>query len=318
MGGGALSEQATAPRLLITGASGFVGAALARHALAEGAAVFGLDRREGGVAGVVPLRAELDDLAATVAAVRAAAPDYVVHLAARTPANSPGIADEEWLRANPLWTRNLLEALRLEAPGARALVVSSSAVYGGAGAADPIEETAPLRPVTLYGVSKAAQELVASRYHGEYGLRVLCARPFNLVGPGEPRGMLTSTLAAQVLAIAAGEAPPVVRMRHRATSRDFTDVRDAARAYWALLGGGEDGDVYNVCSGIATPIGEIVEALLRAAGVAATIEETGGQPGRADVLTQRGSPAKLAAAAGWAPALALDRSVADLLLALRG
>lgn len=307
-----------APRLLITGASGFVGGALAGHALAEGAAVFGLSRRDVSAQGVTTLRADLDDVAAVAAAVDACAPDYVVHLAARTPANSFGIGEEGWLRDNPLWTRNLLEAVRLGAPAARTLVVSSSAVYGGARSDEPIVETTPLRPANLYGVSKAAQELVASRYAAEYGLRVLCARPFNLVGPGEPRGMLTSTMAAQVVAIAAGAAPPIVRMRHRATSRDFTDVRDAARAYWALLDKGEDGDVYNVCSGVATPIGTIVEALLRAAGVAATIEETGGQPGRGDVLTQRGSAAKIAADTGWAPALSLERSVTDLLREWRG
>lgn len=301
-----------APRLLVTGASGFAGSALARYARAEGAEVFGLSRRDAPMEGVTTLRGDLDDAASVVAAVAACAPDYLVHLAARTPANSPGIAEEEWLRANLLWTRNLLEAVRLHAPAARAVIVSSSAVYGGVRSDAPIDEATPLRPATLYGVSKAAQELIASRYHGEYGLRVLCARPFNLVGPGEPRGMLTSTLAAQVVAIAAGAAPPVVRMRHRATSRDFTDVRDAARAYWMLLDRGDDGDVYNVCSGVATPIGAVVEALLRAAGVAATIEETAGQPGRGDVLTQRGSAAKIAAI-GWAPAITLDRSIADLL-----
>jgi GDP-4-dehydro-6-deoxy-D-mannose reductase len=142
---------------------------------------------------------------------------------------------------------------------------------------------------------------------------VFCARPFNLVGPGEPQRMLTSTLAAQVLAITAGQAPPIVKMRHRATSRDFTDIRDAVRAYWALLERGVNGDVYNVCSGVATPISYVVERLLVLAGVTAQIEETGGGPGRGDVLTQRGSNHKLIAATAWHPEISLDQSLADLL-----
>ena len=113
--------------------------------------------------------------------------------------------------------------------------------------------------------------------------------------------MLTSTLAAQVARIAAGEAPPVVRMRHRATSRDYADVRDAVRAYWLLLEGGTPGEVYNVCSGRAVAIGELAERLLALADVSARIEETASVPDPGDVVAQAGDGARLAAATGWAP-----------------
>lgn len=304
-------------RILITGAGGFTGRALSSFAQTQGAVVYGLDRAAATVEGVTLIQGDLGEAPCVAAAVAASAPDYVVHLAAQTPANVSGISDREWLTTNPLWTLHLLEAVRTGRPTAGVLIVSSSAVYGGATSDEPIVEETPLRPATLYGVSKATQELLATRYATEYGLRVCCARPFNLVGPGEPRRMLTSTLAAQVLAIAAGQAPPVVQMRHRATSRDFTDIRDAVRAYWALLEQGADGAVYNVCSGVATPIGQIVERLLALAGVAARIEETGGGPARGDVLTQRGSSRKLAAATGWRPSIPLDQSLADLLGAWR-
>ncbi len=304
-------------RLLITGAGGFVGRHMAAYAATRGATVFGIDRAPGALPGVELLVVDLDDATATADAVQVAAPHAVIHLAARTPANSPGLAPQAWLAGTPIATLNLLEAARAHCPGAALLIVSSSSVYGHVPVARlPIAEEYPLQPATMYGVSKAIQELLAIRYTAECGLRVMRARPFNLLGPGEPRAMLTSTLAAQVVAIAAGAQPPVVRMHHRATSRDFTDVRDAVAAYWAILEHGRPGAVYNVCSGIATPIGDIVERLLRLAGVSAVIEETG-TPAPGDILAQAGSPALLAATAGWHPRFDLDASLRDLLAALR-
>jgi GDP-4-dehydro-6-deoxy-D-mannose reductase len=125
--------------------------------------------------------------------------------------------------------------------------------------------------------------------------------------------MLTSTLAAQVARVAAGEAPPVVRMRHRATSRDYADVRDAVHAYWLLLERGEPGEVYNVCSGRAVAIAHLAERLLALAGVEARIEETAPVPSPGDILAQAGDGTRLAAATGWAPEIPLDRSLRDLL-----
>jgi GDP-4-dehydro-6-deoxy-D-mannose reductase len=128
--------------------------------------------------------------------------------------------------------------------------------------------------------------------------------------------MLTSTLAAQVARIAAGASPPVVRMRHRATSRDYADVRDAVRAYRLLLEKGAPGEAYNVCSGRAVAIGDLAGRLLALAGVAATIEETAPVPAPGDILAQAGDGTKLAGATGWAPRIPLDRSLGDLLASL--
>lgn len=300
-------------RLLITGVSGFVGRHMASYAAMRDATVFGIDRRAGTDAGISTLTANLNDAAETAHVLETAAPDAIIHLAARTPANSPDLSLHGWLTETPIATLNLLEAARSSCPQAAILVVSSSAVYGHVPVERlPIIEDYPLQPATMYGVSKAAQELLALRYAAECGMRIVRARPFNLVGPGEPRAMLTSTLAAQVAAIALGKQPPVVRMRHRATSRDFTDVRDAVAAYWALLEHGEPGGVYNVCSGTATPIGEIAERLLSLAGIDARIEETGSHTS-GDILAQAGSAERLRAATGWRPRFDLTRSLRDLL-----
>jgi GDP-4-dehydro-6-deoxy-D-mannose reductase len=304
-------------RALVTGGSGFVGRHLAALLQEKGCGTWSLDRRGESPPGTKPVRADLLDPEAVADAVAGSRPDLVFHLAARTPANAPESTPSDWLGGDPVATHHLLEAVRAHAPGARVLVISSSAVYGDVPPeALPIAETAPLQPTTLYGVAKAAVELVALRFHATHGLHVVRVRPFNLVGPGEPVGMLTSTLAAQVARIAAGDAPPVVRMRHRATSRDYADVRDAVHAYWLLLERGEPGEVYNVCSGSAVAIGHLAERLLALAGVEARIEETAPVPAPGDILAQAGDGTRLAAATGWAPRIPLDRSLGDLLASL--
>lgn len=304
-------------RALVTGGSGFVGRHLASLLAGKGCTTWSLDRRGGGPPGTTPIVADLSDAAAAGRAVEETRPDLVFHLAARTPANAPESTAADWLGGDPVATHHLLEAVHAHAPHARVLVISSSAVYGHVPLeALPIAETSPLQPTTLYGVAKAAVELVALRFHAVHGLHVVRVRPFNLVGPGEPVAMLTSTLAAQVARIAAGGAPAVARMRHRATSRDYADVRDAVRAYWLLLERGAPGEVYNVCAGHAVAIGHLAERLLALAGVAARIEETAPAPAPGDILAQAGDGTKLAAATGWAPEIPLDRSLADLLASL--
>jgi GDP-4-dehydro-6-deoxy-D-mannose reductase len=303
-----------APHVLITGASGFAGRHMAEYLHGLGCAIYGVSRHAHGSPHASTILGDLTMPDSAAQAVRESRPDYVVHLAARTPANSPAGADREWLLDTPLSTLNLLEAVRLQRPKARVLIVSSSAVYGHIPPEQmPIDEEAPMRPTTMYGVSKATQELLATRYAAEYGLCVIRARPFNLVGPGEPQRMLTSALASQVAEIAAGRAAPIVRMRHRATARDFTDIRDAVRAYWALLCNGEPGEVYNVCSGIATPIGTVVDSLLAAASITARVEETAAEPSPNDIAIQQGSNQRIGQAIGWRPEIDLTTSLADVL-----
>jgi GDP-4-dehydro-6-deoxy-D-mannose reductase len=306
-------------RALVTGGAGFVGRHLVALLRDEGVRVFSLDRRAQVPDGACALTADLLDVQAVERAVRESEPDLVFHLAGRTPANAPESTPAEWLGGDPVATHHLLEAVRTLTPEARVLVVSSSSVYGHVlPSALPVAEDAPLQPATLYGVAKAAAELVAQLFHAVHGLHVQRARPFNLVGPGEPAFMLTSTLAAQVARIASGESPPVVRMRHRATSRDYTDVRDAVRAYRLLLEKGAPGEVCNVCTGRAVAIGHLAERLLALAGVEGRIEETAPGPAPGDIPAQSGDGSRLAAATGWAPEVPLDRSLEDLLSSLAG
>jgi len=301
-------------RVLITGVNGFSGRYLADYALQSGETVYGLSRHALVSPSIIGIACDLMSPEAVSQAVQASQPDYVFHLAAQTPANARATTEHDWLQANPIGTLNLLEAIRIHCPQAHVLIMSSSAIYGHVPVDElPIREDMPIRPTTMYGVSKAVQELLAIRYLSECGIHVVRARPFNLIGPGERPGMVTSTLAAQIVRIAAGHAQPIIRIRHSATQRDFTDIRDAVRAYWSIIEKGRSGDVYNVCSGIATPIGSLVDQMMTIAHISARIEETAPQPTAGDILAQTGSYEKLYRTTGWQPQIDLRRSLTDLL-----
>lgn len=301
-------------RILITGISGFSGRALAKAAQASGATVIGVGRSTLSIDGVMMRVADLLNATALAAVIADAQPTHIIHLAADTPARVRNAEAAQWLSYNPQMTLNLCEAVRQHAPDARVLIVSSSAVYGHVSAARmPIHEDCPLHPTTMYGVSKATQELIVHRFIAEHGLHAMIARPFNLVGPGEPAAMLTSVLATQVAVIAAKQQEPVITLRHRATARDYTDIRDAVRAYLGLVTLAAAGGVYNVCTGDAVSIGVILDRLIALAKIDVHIVETAQTPARNDIIIQQGDNSRLRACCDWQPEIDLNTSLADLL-----
>src|SRR5439155_6591868 len=149
--------------------------------------------------------------------------------------------------------------VRAHAPRARVLAVTSGDVYGAVRATElPIVEETPLRPVTVYGASKAAADLAAAQWGRAYGLDVLRARPFNHTGPGQDPAFVCSGIARQIALAEAGRQEPVIRVGNPDPVRDFSDVRDVAAGYVALLERGRSGEVYNLCSGSGVSIAEVI------------------------------------------------------------
>jgi GDP-4-dehydro-6-deoxy-D-mannose reductase len=285
-----------AERALVTGAGGFVGSHLVRELSNHGFEVVGARRSDGDVGDPTAMRR-------LVTEVR---PTHVFHLA--------GLRDaplDELLRVNVYGTANLLEAVADEAPDARTVVVGSAAEYGET-THDPVDEDHPLRPVTDYGVAKAAQGLAAAAVGARRGIHVTRVRLFNLVGPGEPASFVTSAIAGRIAAIQAGAADPPLRTGDLTTRRDFVDVRDAARALRLAAVHGASGAVYNVCSGRATRIAELVDELLGLAGLAVPVDSVP-EPAAVNVRGQAGSNDRLRAATGWEPQHSMRDSLADVL-----
>jgi GDP-4-dehydro-6-deoxy-D-mannose reductase len=319
-------------RVLVTGANSFT----ARHLLARlgsrpapaGAGRLRLAREDGRqtagpddfeLAGFgfgpapaprIPYReVDLRDREAVRLAVQAAAPELVFHLA--------GIAspDEGLCYAVNLdGTRHLLEACARLSPAPRVLVVSSSAVYGQTRPGEsPVREETPLRPVTAYGASKAAAEISALSFHRRGLLPVIVARPFNLVGPGLPAGLAPADFMAQALRIREGAAPPEIRAGNLAPRRDYVDARDAARAYLELAASDEaPGSAFNVASGRAVAIADLLQMILDAAGVAARVTTDPDRLRPVDVLEQVGDASAIRRLAGWAPEIPLEDSLRDM------
>jgi GDP-4-dehydro-6-deoxy-D-mannose reductase len=301
-------------RALVTGASGFVGPHLVAQLKDDGYDVIAA----GGPSETDPnlLPVDLADLQSLQAAFDIAAPNVVFHLAAQAFVPHAIQAPDDTYDINVMGTARMLQALRRwrECTGgdARFVFVSSAEVYGRQpDAAHPIDETAALYPVNPYAGSKAAAEAIVRGEVQTFGIDAIIARAFNHIGPGQSELFVVASFATQLAAIAAG-GEPVLRVGNVESKRDFLDVRDVVAAYVALARLGVPGETYNVCSGVATSIREILAELVRIAHVPVEIREDPDRMRPADVAISYGSNAKLRAITGWAPRISLRNSLQDI------
>jgi GDP-4-dehydro-6-deoxy-D-mannose reductase len=302
----------TPHRILVTGASGFVGC----HLVPRLASAFpGAELTLCGITrGAVAL--DVTDAAAVDALVASVRPDACVHLAAvsAVPAarRDPDLA---W-RVNLHGTLALARAVLRHAPGCGFLFVSSADIYGRsfrAGAA--LDERAPLAPLNTYGATKAAADLAIGAMAAE-GLRAVRLRPFNHIGPGQSEAFVVAAFARQVARVAAGLQPPVLQVGALDPWRDFLDVRDVCDAYVACLSRHETlepGAVLNLASGTPRRIGDVLDDLLRLAGVAATPEASAGLLRPTDIPVARGDATLARGLLDWAPRRAWEDTLRDVL-----
>jgi GDP-4-dehydro-6-deoxy-D-mannose reductase len=257
---------------------------------------------------------DIEDPFSIARAIERAKPDRVYHLAAQSYPSESWEAPIATMRVNVEGTINLLEAVRCHCPNARVHIAGTSAQYGWVAPDEvPIKETHPLRPTSPYGVSKVAAELTGLQYHDSYGLHIIVTRSFNHVGPRQGDRCSIQTFCRQMAAIEAGQQEPALHVGNLEAQRDFTHTADVARALWLLLEHGAPGEVYNLCSGQATPIGDIV-AMVRQQGRAPA--EVVVDPARlrpVDEPILLGDPGKLYAATAWAPQIGMEQIVSELL-----
>jgi GDP-4-dehydro-6-deoxy-D-mannose reductase len=297
-------------RVLITGASGLTGGWLARACADAGEEVFGLSR-SGLVAAGRGVAVDLRDGPACRDAFRSIQPDVVYHLAALSSVGRSWEEPAQTVNDNTSSSVSVLEAVRLDAPAARVLWVSSCEVYG-APERLPISEDAPLKPANPYAVSKVAGDLLAGLYADAHGLNLVRARPFSHAGPGQRAIFIVSSLARQAAeARLAGKRSIEIVTGNPDTRRDFTDVRDVVRAY-RLLAAGEQTGIFNVSSGHSISAAEQVQLLTE---LLAPIEVHHIiDPARVrahEVMELRGDHSRLTAATGWEPQIPFRQTMQD-------
>jgi len=304
-------------RILVTGASGFVGRHLLDAIAAEGRhAVLALSGSEPPASAAKDVewrRADLRSPGAIDDAVAAFRPEGVFHLAARTEIVASDRDPAGTLELNAVGTLRLLEALSRRAPDAKVVLVSSAAVYGSVGEKDlPARETSsPVRPEGVYGVSKATAEMLARFFESSAGLSIVIVRPFNVIGPGQTDRFAASSFAKQLAEMEAGLREPKLRVGNLRSRRDVTDVRDVARAFRLALDLEPSGP-YNVCSGRAVGMTELVGVLLRVSGVNASVEVEPNRLRSNEIAVVLGDPSRFVAASGWKRAYDLETSLRDL------
>ena len=232
-------------------------------------------------------------------AVEAAEPEVVFHLAGfSSGAKAHGRAAEA-LRTNAEGTLNVLDAVAHVAPRCRIVVPSSAHVYGDPGP-DPVDEDAPVAPRSPYGVSKAAQELVAVTLGAALGLDVRVARLFPMTGPGQSDVFVVPAFCRQAAAIAARRSRPLIEVGNLDVKRDFIHVRDGVDALLALASvASPPHRIYNVCSGEGITIRTMLSWILAEAGVDPEIRVDPDRVRPDDPPAVVGSAGRLRSATGW-------------------
>ncbi len=307
-------------RVLITGATGFVGTHLRRHLLSStdwdivGTAFPSLPTDPTPSSREELILLDLRDAEATHAALAESPPDYVIHLAAQ--AHVPTAYKDPWatLLNNILGQLNLFESCLALKINPRIIVVGSGEEYGRATQADlPLVEDHPLHPENPYSVSKVTQDVMGYQYFISFGLPVIRVRPFNHVGPGQSPRFVLPAFASQVAEIEAGRRGPLLRVGNLTPERDFTDVRDVVRAYRLLLLHGTAGEVYNVASGRPYAIQSIVDELRAKSSTEIKVEVDPERYRPADIPIIYGSAEKLKRDTGWIAEIPMSQTIDDVL-----
>ncbi|MGD6818499.1 GDP-mannose 4,6-dehydratase [Metabacillus sp. 113a] len=299
-------------RALITGINGFVGPYLQHQLKAEGAEVYGTTRRQSSCKEIYQLNLKNQDHILRL--LNKIKPTHIFHLAGLSNVKESWSNISETLETNTIGTINVLEAVKKYKNHVRVLTIGSSEEYGkiSDGIYKTCEKT-PLNPLSPYGTSKAAVSMITQNYHKGYGVDVIHIRPFNHIGAGQKKGFVTADFAYQVAMIAKEQTDSnKITVGNLASFRDFTDVRDIVRAYHLLALKGFSGEIYNVCSGMAVKIEELLNTFISFSSKEITINVDPEKLRPSEVPHLVGDCTKLTELTGWEPAIPIVNSLQDI------
>ncbi|PIN99076.1 MAG: GDP-mannose 4,6-dehydratase [Candidatus Diapherotrites archaeon CG10_big_fil_rev_8_21_14_0_10_31_34] len=309
-------------KILITGINGFVGSHLAEYVLNNNLGeVHGSYRKNedlSNIKGIINqielIECDITDSYGVDKTIKEIKPEYIFHLAAQAFVPSSWKSPIETMNTNIIGSLNLFEAIKNNNKDITIQIAGSSEEYGLVKENEvPMTELNPLRPLSPYGVSKVAMDLLGYQYYQSYGLKIVRTRAFNHEGPRRGEQYVTSNFAKQVALIEAGKQKPILMVGNLEAKRDYTDVRDMVKAYWLAAEKGVPGEVYNIASGKAYKIQVIVDILKKLTKKDFEVKQDPKRLRPSDVQILLGDSTKFRKQTGWKPEIPFEKTMEDLL-----
>ena len=307
-------------KALITGINGFIGSYLAEHLLAKGMSIHGTVHDLTRIENIAHLKdkitlskCDVRDRVTVKKVIRKSVPDFVFHLAAQSRPDISWKNPRETMETNVMGTMNIFESIRGLKLDPKILVACSSAEYGFITKNEgSIKEYHQLLPLSPYGVSKVAQDLLAYQYFQNYNMKTIRVRIFGTAGPRKT-GDVCSDFARQIAEIEHEKRKPIVHVGNLDARRDLTDVRDTVEAFWLLMERGKIGDVYNVCSSKAYKIGDILNKFLEMSeiGIKVKVDPKKLRPSDEPIIV--GDNSKIRKDCRWRPKIPIENTLEDTL-----
>jgi len=301
-------------RVLITGGTGFVGPHLIQFLKSDSSTIAVIaagDRRSRQETGVDYYELDIRRADEVRSVVRKISPTHIYHLAGISAVGVSWSNPRLTFEVNVLGASNLFEAAMSLPLLPRILNVSTAQVY--ASSDKILTESSPVNPENPYAASKAMAELLRVQYRKCSGGGIITARPFNHTGPGQTPNFVLPSIAKQFAEMEAGIRPRRLTAGNVEVKRDFTDVRDVVPAYFALLDRGRADEVYNVCSGSAVRLADVIRNFEELSGIAIQIETDPGRLRSNEVPQIIGDSTKLRTETGWNPQISWEKTLQDLL-----
>ncbi|HAX61348.1 MAG TPA: GDP-mannose 4,6-dehydratase [Elusimicrobia bacterium] len=308
-------------KVLITGITGFAGSHLAEFLLSKKYEVHGIERWrskteniDGFKDKIVLHECDIKDYHSVKKVIESVMPEKIFHLAAQSFVPTSWNAPSETITTNVIGELNIFEAVKELKINPWIQIACSSEEYGMVYENEvPIKETNPLRPLSPYGVSKVAQDLLGYQYYQSHKLNIVRTRTFNHEGPRRGDVFVTSNFAKQVAEIEKNKKPPVLHVGNLDARRDYTDVRDIVRAYWLATEKCVAGEVYNICSGRDWKIKDMLNYLLSLSKIKVEVKQEPGRMRPSDVQILLGDGTKFMKQTGWKPEIPFEKTLEDLL-----
>jgi len=303
-------------KALIIGGSGFVGKHLAVHLKTERQWEVAITKLPQKTTSQDFLHFDLDilDEAAVQKLLETYRPEVIFHLAAQSSVAFSWKNPQKTVEINILGSLRLLEAIRkIEHYTPRILCIGSAEEYGVPSGELPVREIDSIHPNNPYAITKATQNFFGTLYAKAYDMDIILVRAFNHFGPGQLPQFVLADFCRQVAAIMLGKREPKMEVGNLTVARDFTDVRDVVRAYGMLAISGRKGETYNVGSGRAIRLEELLKRIIAFSGREITVTVDPKRLRKTEVPIIRADIQKLQADTGWSPRYAIDTTLRDTL-----